>query len=82
MRDRAEKPLLAGDQRLDSFGHPVEVLAKHTNFIATFVHRLRNSGAKVAIRDLACRFAQLDHRSRDVTRKPKAEDTRNQHHRT
>jgi hypothetical protein len=38
------------------------------------VQRRGNSGAKAAIRDLACRFAQLDYWTCDVTRKPKAED--------
>jgi hypothetical protein len=74
MRDRTQKPLLAGDKRLDSFGHPVKVLAKQADFISASVQRWGHSGAKAAIRDLSCRFAQLDHRTRDVTRKPKAED--------
>jgi hypothetical protein len=73
MRDRAEEPLLTGDQRLDSFGHPVKMLAEHPDFVPAFVQWWGHPRAKVAIRDLACRFAQLDHRTRDVTRKPKAE---------
>jgi hypothetical protein len=78
VRNSTQKSLLAGDQRLNSSSHPVEVLAKHTDLIPTFVHRLRHSGAEMAICDLARRFAQLRHGSGDVTRKPKAKDTRNQ----
>jgi len=70
----AEQLPLRRQQRFDALGHEVEVTAELGNLVATATHSRPDANAQVAAGEAMRGVAQAQHRRRQVTRQPIAEN--------